>query len=128
VYAQTASALVEIPHYGAYTIDPFSQQIQFKFDSSIPQVAGPIAFVTNIPNAQMSDAKVYLLPNMGAGLWHRNIAPPSDTNPIASSAAVVSGSIYQVTPELPGDATGFLCLWVKIAGSDDRLYAIQIKK
>jgi hypothetical protein len=129
VYVQTSSKLVEVSRYGAYNLDPFTQQIEFKFDSSISPVAGPIAFVTNIPEATMGDAKVFLLPSIGAGVWHKNLATSGDTKPLSSSTDAISGSIYKVTPDLPSDATGFLCLWLKMpAGAGDRMYAVQITK
>jgi hypothetical protein len=129
VYAQTTSGLVEISRYGAFTVDPFTQLTKFKFDSSIPQVAGPIAFVANIPDAVMSDTRVYLIPAIDAGVWRRGFIAASDTKPLPSSADAVAGSIYKITPELPNDATGFLCLWLQMPSSDaDRMYAIQIKK
>jgi len=128
VYAQTASKLLEISHYGAFTLDPFDQQIQFKFDHSIPQIVGPIGFVINIPNTVMNEARVFLLPSIEAGIWHKNLTTPSYSKPISSSLDAVAGSIYKVTPDLPNDATGFLCIWVKMTAGSDRLYAIQIKK
>src|SRR4051812_23965834 len=96
VYAQTSSALVEIGRYGTYTLNAFSQQIEFKFDSSIPQVAGPIAFVANVPNALMSDAKVFLLPSLGAGLWYKSLTTASDSKPLSAAIDVVGGSIYKI--------------------------------
>jgi hypothetical protein len=128
VYIQTAEQLVDVPNYGTYSLDPFSQQVTFRFDHSIPQVSGPIAFVTNIPGAPMSEAKVYVVPSLSAGLWHKGLTPPGDTKPLESSADAVEGSIYRVTSELPNPATGFLCLWVKMpSGTDDRMYAVQLK-
>ena len=128
VYAQTAAGLVEISHYGSFSVDGMSQAIEFKFNSSIPQVAGAKAFVTNIPEAVMSDAKVYLLNRMEEGQWHRGFTGPSDTKPVSAAVDHVSGSIYVVTPDLPSGAGGFLCLWVKMPeGSLDRMYAVQLK-
>jgi hypothetical protein len=128
VYVQTSSELVAVPNYGAYSLDPFSQQVTFRFDHSIPQVSGPIAFVANLPGAQMSEAKAYVIPSLSAGLWHKGLMPPGDTKALESSIDVVEGSIYKVTIELPNPATGFLCLWVKMpSGTEDRMYAVQLK-
>lgn len=128
VYALTNSGLVELPEYGAYALDGFSQEITFKFDHSITQVAAPLGFVTNVPNAVMDQSKVFLLPGMEAGHWHKGLVAPDDSKPIESSADAISGSIYKVIPSLPDPATGFLCLLVKMPkGTDDRLYAIHIK-
>ena len=62
VWALTANGLVEIPEYGAYNLEPFTQEVSFKFDHSVPQVVAPQAFVANLPGAAMKDAQLYLLP------------------------------------------------------------------
>jgi hypothetical protein len=129
VFALTKTGLVEIQQYGAYALDPFSQEITFKFDQSIPQIAAVMGFVTNIPNAAITESKVFLLPTMEAGRWHKLLVAPDDSKPIESSADAISGAIYKVIPDsLPDPATGFLCLLVKMpAGSNDRLYAVHLK-
>lgn len=91
VYAQTASGLVEISRYGAFTPDPFTQLATFKFDSSIPQVAGPIGFVANTPDALMSDARVFPVSSIEAGIWHRGFTSASDTKPPAIKCVLRCG-------------------------------------
>jgi hypothetical protein len=102
-------------------------EIRFKLDQSITQSPTPIAFVTNVPDAVMAQAKVFLLPRVEDGHWHKNFVDAADTKPIPSSTEAISGSIYKVTPsDLPQGATGFLCLWVKMpSGNEDRMYAIR---
>ncbi len=129
VYSLTTTGLLEITQYGVTTFDPISQEINFKFDQPIAQAAVPLGFVTNIPNAVIAEAKVFLLPSIEAGRWHRHFVDAGDSKPIPSSAEAISGSIYKVTPSaLPDPAAGFLCLWVKMpAGTEDRVYAIHLK-
>ena len=130
VYAFTATGLLEITQYGAATVDPFSQEIQFKFDHPTGQigVTAPVTFVTNLPDAVIADSKVFLLPALDAGRWHKYFVDGGDSKPLSSSSDQVSGSIYKVVPDLPNSASGFLCLWVKMPkGTDDRLYAVHLK-
>jgi uncharacterized protein YceK len=129
VYALTTSGLSEITQYGTAAVNPFTQEISFTFDHSVAQAVAPLGFVTNLPNAVAAESKVFLLPSLEAGSWHKNFTAAGDTKPIPSSADAISGSIYKVTPdELPNGATGFLCLWLKMpAGTADRMYAIRLK-
>ena len=90
--------------------------------------SAPLAFVTNVPEAMMAEAKVFLLPRVEDGHWHKNFVDAADTKPLPSSTEPISGSIYKVTPsDLPQGATGFLCLWVKMpSANEDRMYAIRL--
>jgi hypothetical protein len=127
VYALTATGLVEISGYGAASLDPFSQEITFKFDRTVPQVTAPLGFVANLPGAAMDESQVFLLPSLAAGRWHRHITPASDSKPVPSDVSAISGSIFKVSPDLPKAPSGFLCLWVKMSATEDRLYALQLK-
>lgn len=129
VYAVTPSGLVELPEYGTYALDAISQEIHFNFRHPATDVTAPLGFVTNLPGVPIADAKIFLLPSIDGGRWHKVFIDANDSKPIASSADVISPSVYKVIPaDIPKGAAGFLCLWVKMPpGTDDRMYAVHLK-
>jgi hypothetical protein len=129
VYLQTSSGLTEIPVYGTPNRDVLRETLGFEFNGPIPQSEKPLAFVVNLPDARISDAQLFALPNLKKARWHYfDPGNEGDPKPIASGIEPVVGSIYKVIPTgLPKGFTGHLCLLVKMPmGISDRMYAVQL--
>lgn len=124
--------ILELTSYGvSATQDSISGgvSIVFTFPGTDLQTGKATAFFVNLPHAVIEDAEIYILPDPKTARWYAN-GGNNSPSPIDADIEGETGSIYKVTPKsIPADATGFLCLWVKMPqGISDRLYAIKLSR
>jgi hypothetical protein len=123
VYAQTSSGALELTTYGVEEHQDSlmdGTSLAFRFSDTDTQSARASAFLVNMPDAVIAESKAYVLPDPRAARWYtgRNKKTPV---PVTASIENVAGTIYKVTPgQIPPDATGFLCLLVKMPAGNAR--------
>lgn len=130
VYVSASDALHQVGVFGVEDHDVLSETMTFKFSEAIPKVKDTRYFVVNMPNANITDSKVFFLPDLKTSKWHYfNPTDDRDPKPIKSSTEPLTTGLYKVA--LAEGATGqhgFLCLWLKMPpGTPDRMYAVEIE-
>jgi hypothetical protein len=111
--------------------DPFNQTYGFKFTDPIPTAKADASFIVNLPNADVSESKLYTLQNPGAAVWHIDPAyQGKNPHPIKATIEPITSGIYKVTPTDESSETGmYLCIEINMPlGTPDRFYALQITK
>jgi hypothetical protein len=111
--------------------DPFNQTYGFKFTDPIPTAKADASFIVNLPNADVSESKLYTLQNPEAAVWHIDPAyQGKNPHPIKATIEPITSGIYKVTPSDEGSETGtYLCVEIDMPlGTPDRFYALQITK
>lgn len=130
VYARMDNSLRELAAFGAEDHNIMTETMNFKFTEPIPKSQSVSYFVVNVPNSNISDSKLFWLPDVMAARWHYfNPNDPRDPKPVKATIEPLSATIYKVSVAEPNAATGkgFLCLWLKMPmGTPDRLYAVQV--
>jgi hypothetical protein len=132
VYVQTSSGILELTSYGVeedHDSIMDGTSVAFRFPDADPPGGKAVAFLVNMPDAVITESRVYVLPNPRAARWYTGTNKKTPV-PVTTNIEDVIGSIYKVTPgPIPPDATGFLCLFVKMpAGTQDRLYTIRLER
>jgi hypothetical protein len=125
VYALNGSQLTEIDMFGRER--SFAGDVTFDFPEPIIKAPSDTSFVVNLPNSNISEAKVYLLANPEKAIWSHD-RPERDPKPIKASIEPQGSGIYKVTPSQPlsGDHPRYLCLFLSMPlGTADRLYAVD---
>jgi hemin uptake protein HemP len=132
VWASTDSGLVQLQSYGIEEVrDSFTEGLTstFHFDDAnqLPGAASVKAFFVNMPDAKVTESKLYALSRLSAR-WHEQIKSPSDPRPLPASMQIVEGSLYRIASErLEPLASGYAAIHISMPmGIPDRLYAIKI--
>jgi hypothetical protein len=130
VYVSSPDGLRDLGVFGVEEHNILAETMTFKFNDAIPTLKNtPQYFVVNMPNANITDSKVFWLPNLKNSQWHYfHPNDERDPKPIKTSVEPITTGIYKVSPvEYPVGQHGFLCLWLKMAmGTPDRMYALEI--
>lgn len=133
VYAQIGNQLTELP-YGEEERRGFDGHRKgFRFAEPILIAPPDTSFILNLPDAKISDSKIFKLPDAKTATWHvfeSEDVDHVDPRPVKSTIEPLGNGLYRVKPtEEASQSTPFLCLWISMPmGSPDRLYALQIKK
>jgi hypothetical protein len=132
VYVQVGNQLTEISSGQEEQRGIDGHLKGFKFTDPITVVPLDVSFVVNLPDAHISDSRIFWLPDVKSATWH--VFPIEDGNhvdpePVKASIEPIANGLYRVKPVVEGsNGTPFLCLWVAMPlGTADRLYAVQIK-
>jgi hypothetical protein len=129
VYVLAPDALREVGVFGVEDHDIFAETMTFKFTEAVPKVKDARYFVVNMPNANITDSKVFWLTDFKNSKWHySNPNDEQDPKPMKSSTEPLTNGLYKVSPaDVPAGQPGFLCLLLKMPmGTPDRMYAIEI--
>jgi hypothetical protein len=132
VYALSGNQLTEISAGDEEQRSFDGHQFGFKFTEPIMQVQPDTSFIVNIPDAIISDSKIFRLADVKSAKWHvfkEEDMGRVDPKPVKASIEPLGNGVYKVKPvETGSTSTPFLCLWVKMpGGTNDRFYALQIK-
>jgi hypothetical protein len=131
VYAFTGTQLSEVSVYGIEEENTLAETMSFKFTEPIPKAQSFAYFVVNMPNANISDSKVFWLPDAKEAKWHY-FNPTDEHDPKSSKASIeqLSNGIYKVALLEPlRQETSFVGLWLKMPmGTPDRLYVLEVSK
>jgi hypothetical protein len=137
VFALTDKGLVELSCYGsqARTNNFNVETYGFKFAdrSCVPTAHTVNAFFLNLPGANISEAKIFGLPDLDA-TWlipgGMSLSGPAPTDPTALTAEVenVRGTIFKIYPKhLAEIRSHFIALVVPMPlGTPDRMYAVAL--
>jgi hypothetical protein len=131
VYSLSGTQVTEIANFGVEDDDLEAQTMGFTFTHPIQTAAPDTSFIVNLPNADISDSKLFLLQDPAKARW--DLFHPDDKEdpqPIKTTTMPISSGIYQVSSgerNLPDGR--ILCLWVRMpTGTPDRLYALRMKR
>lgn len=128
VYIQESGNINEVPSYGLQQRNIMSETVRYQFGTAIPG-GRPDSFIVNLPGAVVTEAKLFLLPDLNQASWHYFRADdPRDPKPLQASIEPITPTIFKVTPmALPESTTGYLCLYAQMPqGAPDRLYAVRL--
>lgn len=128
-YAATESGIIPISVYGTEDQDIGSETASFKFAGIIPEAKRISHFYLNLPDANVSESKLYLLEDVDAARWHYFVEnDPSDPKPVSATIEPVSGSIYKFSSaDLSAKETGFACLRASMPmGTAERMYCVHL--
>jgi hypothetical protein len=130
VYAETESGISPVSAYGVESQDVMSETTSFTFTGTIPDVQRISHFYLNLPDASVSESKLYLLDDVREARWHYFVEnDPRDPKPVSATVEPVSGNIYKFSSaELLAKDAGFACLWASMPmGSPARMYCVHLK-
>jgi len=131
VYIPATDSLLEIAGFGVEDHNVLTETMTFKFNAAILKLKNvPQYFVVNMPNANITESKLFWLGDLKTSKWHYfNPTDDRDPKPIKSSTEPLTTGLYKVAPaEGATGQHGFLCLWLKMPpGTPDRMYAVEIE-
>lgn len=130
VYAHNKNGVTELLTFGQERDQDLfygGLTTSFAFSGAIPESSSPVGFIVNLPEARISESKLFLLPNPAAAQWRSVEHGVPNPKPIQSTIEPVSGAIYKVMPSSTLKlSSGFQCLWIKMPpGTPDRMYCVK---
>lgn len=128
-YVEAGSMIMPVSTYGTEEHDVMDGSLTFKFAGPIPETKRVNHFYLNLPDANVSESKLYLLDDMSEAVWHPSKSDDaSSPKPAVATIEPVSGSIYRFSSkEMSILEGGIVCLWASMPmGDSDRLYCVRL--
>lgn len=127
VYVQADNSVTELAVFGVQTSSMFF--VEFSFNEPIPKARSVLYFLVNIPNANISESKLFWLTDITQARWNQDSNDPRNPKPVKATIEPLTATIYKVSPANPESMVGkgFVCLWLRTQlGTPDRLYAVEV--
>lgn len=129
VFADTDSGLIELTVRGQFDRHPLSERYRITLPSrrGVPTVDEVHAFFVNMPNALITESRVYYLPNLRASWGIQRSA--SDPTPARIDLLRIEEDVFKIVlKEKPPAGVRYVALFLTMPmGVEDRFYPVQIR-